>query len=357
MVQQFGAQSTLQGLANPLVGDVAGAIKEGQFNTRASEILKNTVGTKIADLVQLDPERASNFANAMGIPKNATDRLKNAAGTITLVDKFIQGGAPPEEIGQFLLEQAQLLEAGGISTGIMQQAAEGFLSGDPIRIQEEAQAFGELAKQFGADFTLSQGQQRFDATGKPIATSALSSEAGQKQVNILRKNIGDVIKPFQKVESAFKKIQKAGSQDTAAGDLSLIFSFMKILDPGSTVREGEFATAQNAASIPDRVQNAYNNALKGTRLGTAQRADFITQAENLFSAEREATDNQIGNILQQADQDQISRVKLLGKSRLADFNERITTRGLGGIPAGQLAELQAARPDLTEEQIISILSE
>ena len=36
----------------------------------------------------------------------------------------------------------------------------------------------------------------------------------------------------------------------AAGDMALIFSYMKMLDPNSTVREGEYATAQDAGSIP-----------------------------------------------------------------------------------------------------------
>ena len=56
--------------------------------------------------------------------------------------------------------------------------------------------------------------------------------------------------------------------------ISLIFGFMKMLDPGSVVREGEFATAQNAASIPDRIRNAYNRALEGTRLNPQQREMF-----------------------------------------------------------------------------------
>jgi len=33
---------------------------------------------------------------------------------------------------------------------------------------------------------------------------------------------------------------------------------MKILDPGSVVREGEFATAQNSAGIPERIRAKYN---------------------------------------------------------------------------------------------------
>ena len=72
------------------------------------------------------------------------------------------------------------------------------------------------------------------------------------------------------------------TEDTAAGDLALIFNYMKMLDPGSVVREGEFATAQNTAGVPDRVLNSYNRALEGTRLNPKQRKEFTKQAESLF---------------------------------------------------------------------------
>ena len=40
---------------------------------------------------------------------------------------------------------------------------------------------------------------------------------------------------------------------------------MKMLDPGSTVREGEYATAKNTAGIEQGLRNSLNAAL-GTRI-------------------------------------------------------------------------------------------
>jgi hypothetical protein len=57
---------------------------------------------------------------------------------------------------------------------------------------------------------------------------------------------------------------------------------MKMLDPGSVVREGEFATAQNAAGVPDRVLNLYNKALSGNGLNEGQRKNIRAQADSLF---------------------------------------------------------------------------
>ena len=55
-----------------------------------------------------------------------------------------------------------------------------------------------------------------------------------------------------------------------------------MLDPGSTVREGEFANAQNAAGVPDQIRNLYNKLITGERLNPTQRADFLSQAEAQF---------------------------------------------------------------------------
>lgn len=88
---------------------------------------------------------------------------------------------------------------------------------------------------------------------------------------------------FIKVRDAYGKVKSADA--TAAGDISLLINYMKILDPGSVVREGEFATAQNATGVPQRIRNAYNNALEGTRLSPIQRNDFLQQAENVYSSQ------------------------------------------------------------------------
>ncbi len=89
------------------------------------------------------------------------------------------------------------------------------------------------------------------------------------------------------VSQYIKKIETA--PDTAAGDMSMIFSYMKLLDPNSTVREGEYANAQNATGIPGQVQNAYNNALAGRRLNPIQRTEFVQSAK---SAAQPAVDQQ-----------------------------------------------------------------
>lgn len=89
---------------------------------------------------------------------------------------------------------------------------------------------------------------------------------------------------FKKQVSAYNRILASGTEPSAAGDLALIFNYMKLLDPGSTVREGEFATAQNAASVPERIRAQYQSVLKGEKLTESTRADFLDRSQKLYNS-------------------------------------------------------------------------
>lgn len=95
------------------------------------------------------------------------------------------------------------------------------------------------------------------------------------------------VKQFRDVEASYKRIQKATSENTGASDIALIFNYMKMLDPGSTVREGEFATAQNSGGIPAMVTAAYNQAIDGQRLTPDQRTNFLSQATQQYQGASE----------------------------------------------------------------------
>lgn len=103
-----------------------------------------------------------------------------------------------------------------------------------------------------------------------------------KQATQLRNEFIDQSKEYRLQNEAIGRIAASAKDPSAAGDLSLIFNYMKVLDPGSTVREGEFATAQNAGGVPDRAIAAYNKVLSGERLSTTQRADFVDRANKIY---------------------------------------------------------------------------
>lgn len=101
----------------------------------------------------------------------------------------------------------------------------------------------------------------------------------------LRQEFDGLTKDFRVVNDANERIKASAQDPSAAGDLAMIYNYMKILDPGSTVREGEFATAQNSGSVPDRVVGVYNRILDGERLSSDQREDFSDRAQKLFTSQ------------------------------------------------------------------------
>lgn len=92
------------------------------------------------------------------------------------------------------------------------------------------------------------------------------------------------VKAFKDVRASMDSIREYYMRPSAQNDIAMIFSYMKMLDPTSVVREGEFATAQNATGVPDRIRNTWNKALKGERLNADQRAAMLRSAQDAFFA-------------------------------------------------------------------------
>lgn len=110
--------------------------------------------------------------------------------------------------------------------------------------------------------------------------NSVQQTAAFKLVDDYEKASGD----FPKQVGAYNRILASAKNPSPAGDLALLYNYMKLLDPGSTVREGEFATASNAGSIPERIWAQYNKAISGTRLTEPQRKDFVDRSGNIYQS-------------------------------------------------------------------------
>lgn len=233
---------------------------------------------------------------------NAGGELLNryAARGVTTPAQIINRWAPPSD-GNPTQAYAQYV-ASRLGIGV----------NDPVPANRRAEAF-QAIKEFengtrsasnGAPAAVSGGGARVVAQGenRGLSPSEQRAEARAQQseqtasrrdeVNLRREfNNRQEVKDFRTVQSAYNSVQAAARNPSAAGDLSLIFAYMKILDPGSVVREQEFANAQNAAGVPDQIRNRYNQILNGQRLNPNQRRDFLNQANNLFQTRRQTYAN------------------------------------------------------------------
>jgi len=80
---------------------------------------------------------------------------------------------------------------------------------------------------------------------------------------------------FVDQRDALGRIQASIVNPDAAGDLALVFNFFKLLDPASTVREGEFNSAAKAAGLGERFLTAIAKVKTGEILGKTQRELFL----------------------------------------------------------------------------------
>lgn len=177
---------------------------------------------------------------------------------------------------------------------------------DPVPANRRAEAFqaikefetGQQSPSNGAPAATSGGGARVVAQGENRGLTPAQQRAEERasqteraasqrtEVN-LRKEFDSLpeVKAYKVSQQAFRGLEAAATGPATSGsDLSLIFQFMKVLDPTSVVREGEFATAQNSGSAFERVGNLYNRVLNGTRLNERQRRDFLQQGRALFQA-------------------------------------------------------------------------
>lgn len=143
------------------------------------------------------------------------------------------------------------------------------------KIAEAKAKFAELREQLEVDKL----KPKPVGAGGP-AKPALSLKDQLSTEGKLRDDFNSAMKPISEMSYSFQRLNAA--QDDAAGDLALIFNYMKMLDPGSAVREGEFANAQNAAGVPDQIRNQWNKLMSGERLNPTQRSSFKEQARKIF---------------------------------------------------------------------------
>ena len=106
------------------------------------------------------------------------------------------------------------------------------------------------------------------------------------QEGALRGEFQKLTGDFRDIQDAFGRvIQSAEPGPTghhAAGDLALVFNYMKMLDPGSVVREGEFATAAKAAGLGESIIAAMNKVDSGDILSPGMRQDFVDRSWKLY---------------------------------------------------------------------------
>lgn len=218
----------------------------------------------------------------------------------------------PRTAGELLEQQGAQREA-ELAAEVQKAAALEGVKRQPVAIRlPNGQTFevpGVIADQFATGLMTGQNQaadRTFQAEQKALdraaedarsrRSTATTLRAAEIQAGATRENqrgtredkmLDDFArdtKDFAAMDDAYHKMVSARGAKTPQSDMALMYSYVRMLDPGSVVREGEYATAANAASVPERVRSAYNKVVGGGLLSDSQRDGFIQAATRVRSS-------------------------------------------------------------------------
>jgi len=125
---------------------------------------------------------------------------------------------------------------------------------------------------------------------QPAATKAGGS-ASPKPATIseltgLSKSFSQETKDDSDVAGSWRTLHSNAALGTPAGDIAVIYAYMKLQDPTSVVREGEFATAQNAGGIHETIRARLNQAIGTGRLTPQLRSEILGSAKATLNSRR-----------------------------------------------------------------------
>jgi len=103
-----------------------------------------------------------------------------------------------------------------------------------------------------------------------------------------------IYRDFSDMKSAYGQVVSSLAQGTPIGDVAGATKVMKLLDPGSVVRESELGIAMAAAGRMDRLQNYFSNLMTGQKLTPTQRDDFQKLSNELYAAAGQAYNKKRG---------------------------------------------------------------
>ena len=106
-----------------------------------------------------------------------------------------------------------------------------------------------------------------------------------------------IYKDFNDMKAAYGQVISALDQGSPIGDVAGATKVMKLLDPGSVVRETELGIAMAASGRMDRLKYYFDNWASGNKLTPTQRSDFKALSNELYAAAGQAYNQKRGEYL------------------------------------------------------------
>lgn len=280
-------KADVTGRANMLygIGDVEGA---GKITTSAAAASKDDRESKKAELEMAISRRKAFggvLAQAAQNPASAMQLFQGAIADGLVAPEYVQGKLLPAmqqapNVSEFFRQGAQAsLDA---ATQFEQQYKQ-------MDFGLKVQGQGETQRHNRATEGLTdQGQRLTDARSREANTAARASSNVGAEMK-LSDDYRAQAKPFKEVADAYRTITSTLDQATTspAATLAAATKFMKLLDPGSVVRESELGMALAASGVIDRATNYINVLQSGKVLTPTQVKDFKNITEQIYQASQQ----------------------------------------------------------------------
>lgn len=238
---------------------------------------------KAANLSQLAMQQAHGMKQMQQEDKDA--QFKDQQRKVSVFGSVLSsmdGKSPEQRAAMWPQARAQLLESGvGTPEAIPEQLPNDLVDGYLRRFKQSPEYMDMQLKQAQTNKYNAEASKDRALAAKGPADKSMEISGG------LRKEWTGLptTKTTQDVAQSIERIRNAYDNPSPAGDMSLIYSFMRLNDPSSTVKESEFASAKNAAAIPEVVRAHWIKIKSGETLTPEQRHDFALQAERMYGGQ------------------------------------------------------------------------
>lgn len=207
---------------------------------------------------------------------------EEAFGTPMTIEQFLASPEKQDALIKFRAEQDYA------KYGNWDDVASVWFSGHPAAGNNRGDKFGTSTPTYITKYRKNMGITSDSNMALPEGAIKFNNQVvnltklQQSQYTDINNEINAAVKSDIGVISSFKNIEQTATLAKAgnpASQISLVFSYMKALDPTSTVREGEFATVQNAAGVPEQIRNQYNKVMSGNFLTSDQIDNIVAESK------------------------------------------------------------------------------
>lgn len=136
--------------------------------------------------------------------------------------------------------------------------------------------------------------------GQDIRVFAGEQGGNRAREAALRKDVMGISKEFLPMYNSYRQIAGADPAN-AKSQLSAIYAYIKLLDPGSVVREGEVKLAQSTNPTTQYLKNLYEKVWTGTLMTKEEAKKMIDEAKRIYGAPATTFATRIRSIAEESD--------------------------------------------------------